>query len=50
MARIDVILARMKVILASFGNLESNIPVDPRNPHEYWQLKAELHGIRAPSS
>lgn len=39
------ILERLGVILKEHDGLESNIPVSPNAPHEYWLLKNELNGI-----
>lgn len=45
--RIMEISKRLAEILVLHGRLESNIPVNSKNPHEYWTLKDELNVLRA---
>jgi len=43
----DQIVKRLGEILKNFDNMESNIPADSKNPHEYWMLKRKLTGLLA---
>jgi glycosyltransferase involved in cell wall biosynthesis len=45
---IEDISKRLGEIIQNYGGMESNIPVDLLNPHEYWTLKRQLTAMMAP--